>query len=131
MSKSSNKAATSSRQTVSSARLAEAVDRARNIFAERNLRFTDLRAQVFAEIAATNGAIVGASSEGYKAKSDCEANMNRGAVPTDKWEFYQDKKGEWRWRRFAQNGRQVGRSSEGYKSRGDAEANAGRFGWAG
>jgi len=80
---------------------------------------------------ATNGAIVGASSEGYKAKSDCEANMNRGAVPTDKWEFYQDKKGEWRWRRFAQNGRQVGRSSEGYKSRGDAEANAGRFGWAG
>jgi uncharacterized protein YegP (UPF0339 family) len=79
---------------------------------------------------AVNGNIVGASCEGYKAKGDCEANMNRGAVPTDKWEFYQDKKGEWRWRRFAQNGKQVGRSSEGYKAKGDAEANAGRFGWA-
>lgn len=79
---------------------------------------------------ATNGAIVGASCEGYKGRADCEANMTRGVVATDTWEFYQDKKGEWRWRRFAQNGKQVGRSSEGYKARGDAEANAGRFGWA-
>lgn len=38
-------------------RLADAVERARNIFAERSLRFTDLREQVFAEIAATTGAI--------------------------------------------------------------------------
>ena len=38
-------------------RLSEAVERARNIFVERNLRFTDLREQVFAEIASTNGAI--------------------------------------------------------------------------
>lgn len=35
----------------------EALDRARNIFAERNLRFTELREQVFTEIAATNGSI--------------------------------------------------------------------------
>jgi uncharacterized protein YegP (UPF0339 family) len=52
------------------------------------------------------------------------------AGETDRFEVYQDKKGEWRWRRFAQNGKQVGRSSEGYKAKGDAEANAGRFGWA-
>ncbi len=57
MSRYSNKAARSSRQTVSCVRLAEAVDRARSIFAARNLRFTDLREQVFTEIAATNGAI--------------------------------------------------------------------------
>ncbi len=80
---------------------------------------------------ASNGRIVGASSEGYNARSDCEANMNRGHVAGDKWEFYQDKKGEWRWRRFASNGRQVGRSSEGYNAQGDAKANAERQGYAG
>ncbi|NNU79531.1 DUF1508 domain-containing protein [Halovulum dunhuangense] len=78
---------------------------------------------------ATNGKIVGSSSEGYKKKSDCEANMNRGHVPTDKWEFYTDKAGHYRWRRFAQNGQQVGRSSEGYTKKADAEANAARQGY--
>lgn len=57
MSKPSNKAANPARQNVPAARLAEAVERARKIFAERNLRFTDLREQVFGEIAATNGSI--------------------------------------------------------------------------
>lgn len=45
------------RAAVPKQRLSDAVERARSIFAERNLRFTDLREQVFAEIAATNGAI--------------------------------------------------------------------------
>lgn len=80
-------------------------------------------------IAASNGKIVGASTEGYKSKSDAEANMRRGARPSDKWEFYQDKRGKWRWRQKAQNGQVVGASSEGYASRADAEANAARFGW--
>jgi Fur family zinc uptake transcriptional regulator len=57
MSRSTTKAATTPRQTVSGVRLADAVTRARAIFADRNLRFTDLREQVFTEIAATNGAI--------------------------------------------------------------------------
>ncbi len=57
MSRSSTKPALHARPGVSPARLAEAVERARSIFSERNLRFTDLREQVFAEIAATNGAI--------------------------------------------------------------------------
>jgi uncharacterized protein YegP (UPF0339 family) len=78
---------------------------------------------------ASNGNIVGASSEGYKSRKDAEANMKRGHVPTDKWEFYQDKKKEWRWRRIAQNGRQVGKSSEGYKAKADAAANAARQGY--
>lgn len=80
---------------------------------------------------AQNGNIVGASCEGYKAKSDAEANMNRGVVATDKWEIYQDKRNAWRWRRRAQNGKIVGASSEGYKARGDAEANAARQGFTG
>jgi uncharacterized protein YegP (UPF0339 family) len=78
---------------------------------------------------ATNGQIVGASSEGYSSKGDCEANMNRGHVASDKWEFYIDKSGDHRWRRFASNGRQVGRSSEGYNSPADAKANAARQGY--
>lgn len=79
---------------------------------------------------ASNGRIVGAASEGYDRKSDCEANMNRGAVASDKWEFYQDKRSEWRWRRKASNGQVVGSSSEGYEKRADAESNAARQGWS-
>lgn len=80
---------------------------------------------------ATNKKIVGASSEGYKARRDAEANATRDGSG-DKWEFYQDKKGEWRWRAHSSaNGRQVGRSCEGYKARRDAEHNARTNGWAG
>lgn len=79
---------------------------------------------------ASNGKIVGASCEGYKARADAEANMHRGTVPTDRWEVYQDKRGEWRWRRKAANGKIVGASCEGYKARADAEANAARHGQA-
>ncbi|MEO0999126.1 MAG: DUF1508 domain-containing protein [Pseudomonadota bacterium] len=50
---------------------------------------------------------------------------------SDKWEFYQDKRGEWRWRRKASNGQVVGASSEGYKGKADAEANAARQGYGG
>lgn len=44
----------------------------------------------------------------------------------DRFEVYQDKRGEWRWRRKASNGRIVGAACEGYKSRADAEANMNR-----
>ncbi|MGB0497082.1 MAG: YegP family protein [Rubricella sp.] len=53
------------------------------------------------------------------------------AGENDKFEVYQDKKGEWRWRRKASNGQIVGASSEGYKAKGDAEANASRQGYTG
>jgi uncharacterized protein YegP (UPF0339 family) len=79
---------------------------------------------------ASNGRIVGASCEGYVARSDAEANMRRGAVSADAWEFYQDRRGEWRWRRKASNGKIVGASCEGYAARSDAEANARRHGCA-
>ncbi len=45
------------------------------------------------------------------------------AGENDKFEVYQDKRGEWRWRRTGSNGKIVGAASEGYKSRADAEAN--------
>ena len=47
----------------------------------------------------------------------------------DKWEFYKDTNGEWRWKRTAPNGRVVGTSSEGYQNREDCKANAERNGW--
>ena len=80
---------------------------------------------------ASNGQIVGASSEGYNSKADAEKNMKRGKNAKDKWEFYKDKRGEHRWRRKASNGAIIGASSEGYKSKKDAEANAARQGYAG
>jgi uncharacterized protein YegP (UPF0339 family) len=49
----------------------------------------------------------------------------------DKWEFYKDKKEEWRWRAIATNGKIVGTSSEGYKNKSDCVANAKRFGYKG
>ena len=49
----------------------------------------------------------------------------------DAFDVYQDKRGEWRWRRRASNGKIVGAASEGYKARTDAEANAARFGMGG
>lgn len=49
----------------------------------------------------------------------------------DKWEIYQDGRGEWRWRRIAPNGREVGASTEGYRNRADCVANARRNGYTG
>jgi uncharacterized protein YegP (UPF0339 family) len=88
---------------------------------------------------ATNGNIVGASTEGYVNKADCEANAERhgmngnpnGLGANDKWEFYTDGQGEHRWRRTASNGEGVGASSEGYSSKSDCEANAARNGYTG
>ena len=53
----SNKSLAAARPAVSGPRLNDVIERARTIFADRNLRFTDLRQQVFTEIASTNGAI--------------------------------------------------------------------------
>jgi uncharacterized protein len=80
---------------------------------------------------ASNGEIVGASSESYKAKKDCEANANRNTAK-DKWEFYKDKRGEHRWRCFSTaNGKQVGRASEGFSSPSGCKGNAKMNGYKG
>jgi len=49
----------------------------------------------------------------------------------DKWEFYTDKKGEWRWRRTASNGKKVAAAAQGFKDRADCVANARRNGYKG
>lgn len=47
----------------------------------------------------------------------------------DKWEFYKDRAGHWRWRRTASNGQIVGSSSEGYVNKTDCVSNARRHGY--
>lgn len=80
---------------------------------------------------ASNGEIVGASSEGYRSKKDCEANANRDTNGDD-WEFYRDKAGGYRWRCFSPvNKKQVGKSTEAFSSRRNAEENARLNGWRG
>ena len=49
----------------------------------------------------------------------------------DRWEFYQDARAEWRWRRIAPNGQIVGASSEGYSSKQACIENARRHGYTG
>lgn len=59
-----------------------------------------------------------------------KGNRNMNAGDNDKWDIYQDKADEWRWRRTAPNGNIVGASTEGYKNRSDCEDNARRNGWS-
>lgn len=49
----------------------------------------------------------------------------------DKWEFYQDPAGKWRWRRTASNGRVTGASTQGYANRVDCVENARKSGYTG
>lgn len=82
---------------------------------------------------AANGNIVGAATEGYVNKSDCEKNAEKYGYngkfdPAGKWEFYQDKKDEWRWRHTAVNGNILGAACEGYTAKSDCVANAKRHG---
>ena len=75
------------------------------------------------------GDVVGAASEGYANREDCERNMTRGPCPTDKWDFYIDRRGRHRWRRYATNGRVIGAASRGFPTRKEAEDNARRQGY--
>jgi len=86
-----------------------------------------------------NGKIVGASTEGYKARSDCKDNAERHGMDGnprkfgkgDSWQFYKDKSGGFRWRRLATNKEVVGASSESYKNKKAAEENARTNGYKG
>ena len=80
---------------------------------------------------ASNGEIIGASSEGYDSRKNAEANANRNTAK-DKWEFYKDKAGKSRWRAFSTaNGRQVGKSTEAFSSPANAKNNAKLNGYKG
>lgn len=47
----------------------------------------------------------------------------------DKWDFYKDKEGGWRWTRTAPNGEIVGASSESYTRKYNCKKNAKRNGF--
>ncbi len=52
--------------------------------------------------------------------------VNVESAKKDKITLYEDKAGEWRWRRVASNGNIVGSSSEGYKTKEACKDNAER-----
>ena len=80
---------------------------------------------------ASNGEIVGASSETYSSKKNAEDNANRD-TSKDRWEFYKDKRGGHRWRCFSTaNKKQVGKATEAFASKKNAENNAKLNGWKG
>ena len=101
--------------------------------------YTDKRGEFRWRRRASNGNIVGSACEGYTAKAACKANAQRhgmdanpeGKGTKDKWEIYEDKRGEFRWRRKATNGEVTGASSESYKQKSGAMANAQRNGMVG
>ena len=47
-----------------------------------------------------------------------------------RWEFYRDKRNQWRWRATAPNGKRVGASTESYRNLQDCKENAALFGWS-
>lgn len=84
---------------------------------------------------ASNGNIVGASTQGYANEADCVANAehygyNGKFNNAGTWEFYEDSAKEWRWRHTAANGNIIGAASEGYTKKPDCVANAERHGYA-
>ena len=101
--------------------------------------YTDKAGEYRWRCKAGNGEIIAAAHEGYKQEINSKKNAQRhgyegnpdGLGARDKWEFYEDAKGEHRWKRTASNGEPVGRSTEGYTSKVNCEANAKRNGWSG
>lgn len=74
---------------------------------------------------AGNGEILATAGQGYKAKADCQKGVDRikEEANTDKLKFeaYEDKGNEYRWRCKASNGQVVATSSQGYKAKADCE----------
>ena len=74
---------------------------------------------------AGNGETLATAGQGYKAKADCTKGVDRikDEADTDKLKFetYEDKGKEFRWRCKASNGQVVASSSEGYKNKKDCE----------
>ena len=70
-----------------------------------------------------NGNILAAASEGYSRRRDAKRAVEsfRGDVSEDRFEVYEDNRGEFRWRWRAANGEIVATSGEGYNSKSDAE----------
>ena len=69
-----------------------------------------------------SGDVISASTEGYTGRSSCIANADRhgrngnpkGLGKDDTWQFYKDKRGEFRWRRRSKSSQIVGASALSY-----------------
>ncbi len=73
---------------------------------------------------ATNGQIIATSGQGYKDKRDCKNAIDRikkDAATKLKFETYEDKAKEHRWRLKATNGQIIATSGQGYKDKRDCE----------
>jgi uncharacterized protein YegP (UPF0339 family) len=72
---------------------------------------------------AGNGEILASAGEGYKAKADCQAGVQRLRRQLGKdtlhFEVYEDTSNEQRWRLVAANGQVIASSSQGYKAMSD------------
>jgi len=56
---------------------------------------------------------------------ECDVYQGRiDAVTSGRWEFYKDKRKEWRWKRIANNNKITHASTEGFKNRVDCVDNA-------
>jgi uncharacterized protein YegP (UPF0339 family) len=70
------------------------------------------------------GKVLATSGQGYKAKADLTKAIDRiksDAATKLKFELYEDKKKEHRFRIVAANGQTIGASGEGHKAKADAE----------
>jgi uncharacterized protein YegP (UPF0339 family) len=64
------------------------------------------------------------SGQGYKAKADCKKGIERIKSDADtklKFEVYEDRKKDYRFKIVATNGQEIGASSGGYKDKSEAE----------
>jgi uncharacterized protein YegP (UPF0339 family) len=73
-----------------------------------------------------DGAAMAGSGQGYTTKQSCkdgvESVKTHGASDKAKFEIYEDKGKEFRWRLLATNGNNIASSSGSFKSKADAEA---------
>jgi uncharacterized protein YegP (UPF0339 family) len=72
----------------------------------------------------SNGQIIATSGQGYKDKRDCKNAIDRikkDAATKLKFETYEDKAKEHRWRLKATNGQIIATSGQGYKDKRDCE----------
>ena len=87
--------------------------------------YQDSKEQHRWRLKADNGKILATSGQGYKAKADCKKGIERIKSDADtklKFELYEDKKMQHRFRIVAANGQTIGASSESYKNKADAES---------
>ena len=70
-----------------------------------------------------NGNILAAASEGYTRRRDAKRAVEtvRDTLDDDRFEVYEDNRGEYRWRLTAANNEVIATSGEGYTDRGAAE----------